>query len=117
MVVLVLPVVVIFIGWPTPMSPASGGRLVRWHGRARLIRGRTLLANAAFWTMVLPIAIALLAQMGFIIHQVTFLEPLIGRASRRPCGHRSWRRWRWSVACRSACSSTGSIRGSPARRR
>jgi cyanate permease len=29
--------------------------------------------------MVLPIAIALLAQMGFIIHQVTFLEPLIGR--------------------------------------
>jgi cyanate permease len=28
---------------------------------------------------VLPIAIAILAQMGFIIHQVTFLEPLIGR--------------------------------------
>ena len=26
MVVLVLPVVVIFIGWPTQMSPASGGR-------------------------------------------------------------------------------------------
>ena len=42
---------------------------------------KALLANAAFWTMVLPIAMALLAQMGFIIHQVTFLEPLIGRSA------------------------------------
>ncbi|WBL80656.1 MFS transporter [Bradyrhizobium xenonodulans] len=75
MVVLVLPVVVFFIGWPTQMSAAAGGRSSS--GVAR----KTLLANAAFWTMVLPIAIALLAQMGFIIHQVTFLEPLIGRAS------------------------------------
>ncbi|MCP1738195.1 MFS transporter [Bradyrhizobium japonicum] len=78
MVVLVLPVVVIFIGWPTQMSPASGGRPSA--GMAAPAHSRkTLLANAAFWTMVLPIAIALLAQMGFIIHQVTFLEPLIGR--------------------------------------
>jgi MFS family permease len=78
MVVLVLPVVVIFIGWPTQISPASGGRSSA--GMAAPAHSRkTLLANAAFWTMVLPIAIALLAQMGFIIHQVTFLEPLIGR--------------------------------------
>jgi cyanate permease len=76
--VLVLPVVVIFIGWPTQISPASGGRSSA--GMAAPAHSRkTLLANAAFWTMVLPIAIALLAQMGFIIHQVTFLEPLIGR--------------------------------------
>jgi MFS family permease len=79
MVVMVLPVVVIFIGWPTQMSPA-GGRLSADGQTVRTSR-RALLANAAFWTMVLPIAIALLAQMGFIIHQVTFLEPLIGRAS------------------------------------
>jgi cyanate permease len=78
MVVLVLPVVVIFIGWPAQMSPASGGRLSADGQTSRTSR-RALLANAAFWTMVLPIAIALLAQMGFIIHQVTFLEPLIGR--------------------------------------
>jgi MFS family permease len=78
MVVMVLPVVVIFIGWPTQMSPA--GRLPA-DGQAVRTSRRALLANAAFWTMVLPIAIALLAQMGFIIHQVTFLEPLIGRAS------------------------------------
>lgn len=77
MVVLVLPVVVVFTGWPVdalPNARVSGGEAAR-HPR------KELLANASFWTMVLPIAIALLAQMGFIIHQVTFLEPLIGRAS------------------------------------
>ncbi|UCF55643.1 MAG: MFS transporter [Bradyrhizobium sp.] len=80
MVALVLPVVVGFIGWPAENVRATGGRsgeAVAAPARSR----KTLLANAAFWTMVLPIAIALLAQMGFIIHQVTFLEPLIGRAS------------------------------------
>src|SRR6266702_2101983 len=79
MVVLVLPVVVIFIGWPAEMALASGGRQ-SGGGVAKPAHSRkALLANAAFWTMVLPIAIALLAQMGFIIHQVTFLEPMIGR--------------------------------------
>jgi len=75
MIVLVLPVVVIFTGWPAEMSLTSARRSpgVAAHSR------RALLANATFWTMVLPIAIALLAQMGFIIHQVTFLEPMIGR--------------------------------------
>ena len=80
MVVLVLPVVVVFTSWrvgalPNAAGPASDGAKAAHHSR------RSLLANASFWTMVLPIAIALLAQMGFIIHQVTFLEPLVGRAS------------------------------------
>lgn len=82
MVVLVLPVVVIFTGWPTEMPPTPGGDSFDGGTAVPAVHSRkTLLANAAFWTMVLPIAIALLAQMGFIIHQVTFLEPLIGRAS------------------------------------
>ena len=80
MVVLVLPVVVIFTGWPadaplTSADRASGGGAAAPAAHSR----KALLANATFWTMVLPIAIALLAQMGFIIHQVTFLEPMIGR--------------------------------------
>jgi MFS family permease len=80
MMVLVLPVVVVFIGWPAETSLAPGGR----SGGVTVAPApsrKALLANAAFWTMVLPIAIAVMAQMGFIIHQVTFLEPLIGRAS------------------------------------
>ncbi|TWA99883.1 MFS transporter [Bradyrhizobium stylosanthis] len=81
MVVLVLPVVVGFIGWPAGTSLASGKRQSGGAVARPVHSRRALLANAAFWTMVLPIAIALLAQMGFIIHQVSFLEPLIGRAS------------------------------------
>ncbi len=81
MIVLVLPVVVIFMGWPAGMSPASVGRPSGGSAPAPSHSRKTLLANAAFWTMVLPIAIAVLAQMGFIVHQVSFLEPLIGRSA------------------------------------
>jgi MFS family permease len=82
MVVLVLPVVVIFTGWRIEMPPTSDGDSSAGGTALPAVHSRkTLLANSAFWTMVLPIAVALLAQMGFIIHQVTFLEPLIGRAS------------------------------------
>ncbi|QIO35555.1 MFS transporter [Bradyrhizobium sp. 1(2017)] len=81
MMVLVLPAVVTFVGWPVGMPLASGERQTGDGTAAPLHSRKALLANAAFWTMVLPIAIALLAQMGFIIHQVAFLEPLIGRAS------------------------------------
>ncbi|AWL99957.1 MFS transporter [Bradyrhizobium amphicarpaeae] len=81
MVVLVLPVVVVFIGWPAATSPVSGGRTSGGSSTVPSHSRKTLLANAAFWTMVLPIAIAVLAQMGFIIHQVSFLEPLIGRSA------------------------------------
>lgn len=81
MMVLLLPVVVTFIGWPAGMSRASDGRRTAGGAAAPGHSRKALLANAAFWTMVLPIAMALLAQMGFIIHQVTFLEPLIGRSA------------------------------------
>ncbi len=116
MMVLVLPVVVTCIGWPTGMSLASGGRPRAGGAAAPSHPRKALLANAAFWTMVLPIAIALLAQMGFIIHQVTFLEPLIGRAS---AGLAVTIMAAMAIVGRLslACSSTGSIRGSPVRRR
>jgi MFS family permease len=81
MVVLVLPVVIVFTGWPMNASLNSAGGASGDGSKTARHSRRALLANAPFWTMVLPIAIALLAQMGFIIHQVTFLEPLIGRAS------------------------------------
>lgn len=81
MMVLVLPVVVIFIGWPAGMSLAPSGQRAGGGAAASGHSRRALLANAAFWTMVLPIAVAVMAQMGFIIHQVSFLEPLVGRSA------------------------------------
>ena len=40
-----------------------------------------LLRSMAFWTISIPFALALLAQIGFIVHQIALLEPKIGRAS------------------------------------
>jgi len=42
-------------------------------------RGK-LLRSPAFWTISIPFALALLAQIGFIVHQIAMLEPKIGRA-------------------------------------
>ncbi|HVQ68327.1 MAG TPA: MFS transporter [Bradyrhizobium sp.] len=43
--------------------------------RAKLIR------SLAFWTISLPFALALVAQIGFIVHQIALLEPKVGRSS------------------------------------
>jgi MFS family permease len=41
---------------------------------------RTALRSFRFWTVSAPFALALLAQVGFLVHQIAFLEPTIGRA-------------------------------------
>ena len=33
----------------------------------------------AFWSVAGPFAVALMAQIGFIVHQIAFLEPAMGR--------------------------------------
>jgi cyanate permease len=38
------------------------------------------LRSAAFWSVAGPFAVALMAQIGFIVHQIAFLEPAMGRA-------------------------------------
>jgi hypothetical protein len=52
------------------MSSASSGI-----SRAKLVR------RLAFWTISIPFALALVAQVGFIVHQIALLEPKIGRGS------------------------------------
>ena len=37
--------------------------------------------SLAFWTIALPFALALVAQIGFIVHQIALLEPKIGHVS------------------------------------
>jgi MFS family permease len=43
--------------------------------RAKLMR------SPAFWTISIPFALALTAQIAFIVHQIALLEPRIGRVS------------------------------------
>jgi MFS family permease len=40
----------------------------------------TLLRDPAFWSVAVPFALALMAQVGFIVHQVAFLLPSLGVA-------------------------------------
>ena len=80
MVVVLVPVTVAWIGSPSSVgldhqpqgeSPSAPSDI----SRAQLMR------RMAFWTISIPFALALLAQIGFIVHQIAMLEPKIGRAN------------------------------------
>jgi predicted MFS family arabinose efflux permease len=42
---------------------------------------RDALRSLAFWTVSGPFALALIAQVAFIVHQIAFMEPIVGRAN------------------------------------
>jgi MFS family permease len=86
MVVVLVPVVVVWIG-PRPLisdlperqtrdpspSPSQMPDARNNISRAMVVR------RLAFWTISVPFALALMAQIGFIVHQIALLEPKIGR--------------------------------------
>jgi predicted MFS family arabinose efflux permease len=47
--------------------------------RTRPVTRRSVLRTAHFWTIAAPFALAITAQVGFIVHQISFLLPKIGR--------------------------------------
>jgi hypothetical protein len=61
-----------------PQSPPAMADI----SRAKLMR------SLAFWTISLPFALALVAQIGFIVHQIALLEPKVGRKQRGARGFR-----------------------------
>ena len=78
-VVLMVPVVLIFVGQPT----RHGGNLVRVAGAdapsATQIRAQAF-RDLAFLTVSIAFALVLFAQVGFIVHLIAFLDPVIGRS-------------------------------------
>jgi MFS family permease len=78
MLVLIVPVILIFVGRPpghggvaaelAVANPPSGSRI-----RAQAFR------DAAFLTVSIAFALVLFAQVGFIVHLISFLDPVIGR--------------------------------------
>jgi hypothetical protein len=84
MVVVLVPAVVVWIGPRPPISdlperqvrdpsPSQTPDTQNNISRAMLVR------RLAFWTISVPFALALMAQIGFIVHQIALLEPKIGR--------------------------------------
>jgi MFS family permease len=73
MIVVLVPVVIGLIGIP-------GNRLSDQGKPVPALSRRKLLRHFGFWTITAPFALALLAQVGFIVHQIALLEPTMGRA-------------------------------------
>jgi MFS family permease len=75
--VAVVPVVAVWIDRPSGRGarmPARPSQPAAWT-RAAALRSR------AFWSVAGPFALALMAQIGFIVHQIAFLEPAMGRTN------------------------------------
>lgn len=56
----------------TQASVAQGGAAEQPWTRSRALK------SLQFWTMTLPFAFGISAQVGFLVHQIAFLEPKIG---------------------------------------
>jgi MFS family permease len=73
MIFILVPVVIGLIG----ISP---GHRSSDQGKPPALSRSKLLRHFGFWTITVPFALALLAQVGFIVHQIALLEPAMGRA-------------------------------------
>jgi MFS family permease len=79
MVVLVIPVVLIFVGHP-PLLSATAAVAAADAPSSAQIRARAL-REIGFQSVTAAFALVLFAQVGFIVHLISFLDPVIGRAS------------------------------------
>lgn len=85
MVAVLVPVAVAWIGPPLAGGPAAAriddpSQAGTPSGSSDISRA-ALVRRMAFWTISIPFALALVAQIGFIVHQIALLEPKIGRAN------------------------------------
>jgi cyanate permease len=87
MAAILIPAIAIGIDRPPIRTDATGvflphGGLRSGVGSAsapsRWTRAEAL-RSLAFWSVAGPFALALMAQVGFFVHQIAFLEPVIGR--------------------------------------
>lgn len=79
MVVLVIPIVLIFVG-PPPLRLSGGPSSTGDAPSSSLIRARAF-RDIGFLSVSTAFALVLFAQVGFIVHLIAFLDPVIGRSS------------------------------------
>ncbi|CAN5408797.1 hypothetical protein BH10PSE10_BH10PSE10_03710 [soil metagenome] len=79
MIALVVPAILIWVGQPPkrgqPVVAGEAPRAVQSGAQIRHAAFRSL----PFWTITVPFALLLVAQVGFLVHQISFLDPIIGR--------------------------------------
>jgi predicted MFS family arabinose efflux permease len=79
MVLLMVPVILIFVEPPPPLPNSPAGSSAGESLPAARIRAAAL-RHVGFLTVTIAFALVLFAQVGFIVHLISFLDPVIGRA-------------------------------------
>ena len=77
MVVVLVPVIFFVVGTP-PLRPLPAAGLGVETLSSRQIRARAL-RDPAYLTLTMAYALVLFAQVGFVVHVISFLDPIIGR--------------------------------------
>jgi predicted MFS family arabinose efflux permease len=78
MLMLMLPIILISVGQPPGRGGTPAELAVTDAPSASQIRARAL-RDVAFLTVSIAFALVLFAQVGFIVHLISFLDPVIGR--------------------------------------
>jgi predicted MFS family arabinose efflux permease len=78
MLVVMVPIILIFVGPPPDRSGASADLAGMETPSASAIRAQAL-RDTAFLSVSIAFALVLFAQVGFIVHLIAFLDPVIGR--------------------------------------
>jgi len=85
MVAVLVPVAVAWIGPPSAAGSAEAEADDSSQAQISSAPGEVsrtkLLRSMALWTISIPFALALMAQIAFIVHQIALLEPKIGRGN------------------------------------
>jgi MFS family permease len=84
MLVILVPVVVVVLGRRASPAPSAAGAVAE-NGDSGATSGPRPLRSLSYWTISVPFAAGLVAQVGFITHQVAFLTPFLGSARTALC--------------------------------
>jgi predicted MFS family arabinose efflux permease len=81
MIALAIPAILIWVGRPPRRAHPGAASGVAAPPVAQSIAEirRAAFASLSFWTVTVPFALLLLAQVGFIVHLISYLDPMIGR--------------------------------------
>jgi MFS family permease len=79
MLALMIPVILIFVGRPPVRGTPAELATLEAPSPSRI--RRQALRDVAFLSISIAFALVLFAQVGFIVHLIAFLDPVIGRAS------------------------------------
>ena len=80
MLVSMIPVILVFVGPPPRLAGPAAGLAAAEAPSAARIRAQAL-RDVGFLTVSIAFALVLFAQVGFIVHLISFLDPVIGRGS------------------------------------